>query len=99
MSLPVDSPPFINEPTVYNETDNVRIVCRSSATPSPRRTTWQRNNVQVSTNALLTINSIQRSGAGIYTCCTLREVVGESMITCSNFTITIQCEHLHNQVH
>ena len=94
LSLPVDNPPFINEPTVYNETDNVRIVCMSSATPSPRRTTWQRNNVQVSTTtrALLEINAIQRNDTGIYTCCTLREVAGESPITCSNFTITVQCE-------
>ena len=92
LSLPVDSPPFINEPTVYNETDNVRIVCRSSATPSPRRITWQRNDVQVSSNALLTIDPIQRNDTGVYTCCTLREIAGESPITCSNFTITVQCE-------
>ena len=56
-------PPFINEPTVYNETDNIRIICRSNATPSPRGITWQRNDVEVSSNALLTISSIQRSGA------------------------------------
>ena len=85
-------PPFINEPTVYNETNDVRIQCRSNATPSPRGTTWQRNDVEVSFNALLSISSIQRSGAGIYTCCAQREVAGESVITCNNFTITVQCE-------
>ena len=85
-------PPFINEPTVYNETDNVRIICRSNATPSPRRITWQRNDVEVSTNALLSISSIHRNDTAIYTCCTLRVVAGESVITCSDFTITVQCE-------
>ena len=85
-------PPFINEPTVYNETDDVRLICTSNATPSPRGTTWQRNDVEVSSNSLLHISSIQRSGAGIYTCCALRVVAGESVITCSNFTITVQCE-------
>ena len=85
-------PPFINEPTVYNETDNVSLICRSNARPSPRRITWQRNGVEISSNTLLTINSIQRSGAGVYTCCVLRVVAGESVITCSNFTITVQCE-------
>ena len=85
-------PPFINEPTVYNETDNVSLICRSNAIPSPRGITWQRNDVESSSNALLTISSIQRSGAGIYTCCSLRVVAGESVITCSNFTITVQCE-------
>ena len=87
-------PPFINEPTVYNETDNIRIQCRSNATPGPRRITWERNDDEVSSNALLIISSIQRSGAGIYTCCTLRVVAGESVITCSNFTITVQCEYI-----
>ena len=67
-------------------------MCRSSATPSPRRTTWQRNDVQVSSIALLEINAIQRNDTGIYTCCILREIAGESVMTCSNFTITVQCE-------
>ena len=74
-------------------------MCRSSATPSPRRTTWQRNDVQVSSIALLEINAIQRNDTGIYTCCTLREVAGESPITCSNFTITVQCEYSHLYIH
>ena len=88
-------PPFINEPTVYNETDSVRITCRSNATPRPSRTTWERNGVKVSTNALLTFNSIDRSNTSVYTCCTVREVAGESTPpTCSNFTIIVQCEYL-----
>ena len=87
-------PPFIDEPTVYNETDNVRIVCRSNATPSPRGITWRRNDVVVSTTAVLSFSSIQRDNASIYTCCAVRFVVGESVITCSNFTITVQCEYI-----
>ena len=88
----MDSPPFVIEPTVYNVTDDVRITCRSSATPTPRGIIWQRNNTEVSGNALLTISSIQRSDAGIYTCCTRREVAGEDVFTCRNFTLTVQCE-------
>ena len=94
LSLPVDMPPTINEPTVYNETDNVRIVCASNATPSPRGITWLRNDIVVSTTATLSFSSIQRNNASIYTCCTLRFVAGESVTTCSNFTITVQCEYL-----
>ena len=89
----MDIPPFINEPTVYNETDNVRIRCRSNATPSPRRITWQRSDVEVSSIPLLSFSSIQRNNASIYTCCTLRFVAGESVTTCTNFTITVQCEY------
>ena len=84
-------PPFINEPRVYNETDDVRIRCRSDATPSPRGIAWQRNDVVVSTNAILSFSSIQRNNASIYTCCAVRFVAGESVTTCSNFTITVQC--------
>ena len=89
----MDAPPFITDPTVYNETDNVRLICRSNATPSPI-TSWQRNGVTVGSFALLEIDSIQRSGAGIYTCCAVREVAGESVTTCRDFTITVQCEFL-----
>ena len=89
--------PFIDEPTVYNETDNVRIICRSDATPCPRGFTWQRNGVEVFSNALLQFGSIQRNNASVYACCVLRVVAGESVITCSNFTITVQCEYIANQ--
>ena len=88
----MDAPPFVNDPTVYNETDNVRIICRSNAVPSPTRITWQRNNVTVGTLALLIFDSIQPSDAGIYTCCAVRMVAGVSVTTCSDFTITVQCE-------
>ena len=88
----MDSPPFINDPTVYNETDNVQLTCMNNAIPSPISTMWQRNNETVSTNPLLTINSIQRSDAGVYTCCVGRAVAGEVVITCSDFILTIQCE-------
>ena len=91
--LPVDMPPFINEPTVYNETDNVRIQCRSDATPGPRENTWQRDDIEVSSTAILSFSSIQRNNASVYTCCAVRVVAGESVITCSNFTITVQCEY------
>lgn len=92
--LPVDMPPFINEPTVYNETDNVRIQCRSDATPRVRGATWQRDDIEVSSTAILQFSSIQRNNASVYTCCALRLVAGESLTTCSNFTITVQCEYI-----
>jgi len=92
LSLPVEAPPFIDNPTVYNETENVEIICRSNAVPVPLRTSWERNDVTVSSLGLLNITSIQRNDAGIYTCCTLRLVAGEPVITCGNFTITVQCE-------
>ena len=86
-------PPFINEPTVYNETDNVRIQCRSNATPRVRGATWQRDGVEVSSSGILSFSSIQRNNASVYTCCALRVIAEESVITCSNFTITVQCEY------
>ena len=91
----MDVPPFITDPTVYNETDNVRIICRSNAVPSPTRITWQRNNVTVGTLALLIFDSIQRSDADVYTCCTVRMVAGQSLMTCDNFDITVQCKLLY----
>ena len=89
----MDSPPFINDPTVYNETDNVQLRCLTNAIPSPISTMWQRNDEILSTNPILTINSIQRSDAGVYTCCIDRIVVGELVTTCDNFTLTVQCEY------
>ena len=86
------SPPFINDPTVYNETDNVQLTCMSNAIPSPILTMWQRNNETISTNPVLMINSIPRSGAGIYTCCIVIIVAGELVTTCSDFILTVQCE-------
>ena len=88
----MDSPPFINDPTVYNETDNVQLTCMNNAIPSPISTMWQRNNETVSTNPILTINSIQQSDAGVYTCCIGRVVAGEVVTTCSDFILTVQCE-------
>ena len=91
LSLPVDAPPFVTDPTIYNETDNVRITCMSNAVPSPIRA-WQRNGVTVGSFALLEIDSIQPSDAGIYTCCAVRIVAGVSVTTCRDFNITVQCE-------
>ena len=90
----MDEPPFITDPTVYNETNNVRLICRSNATPSPI-TSWRRNGVTVGSFALLEIDSIQRSGAGTYACCAFRVVAGNSLMTCRNFTIIVQCEFLY----
>ena len=55
---------------------------------------WQRNNETVSTNALMTINSIQQSDAGVYTCCMGRIVAGEIVTTCSDFILTVQCKYV-----
>ena len=88
----MDTPPFINDPTVYNVTDDVTIRCRSNAIPSPTATTWQRDDVIISSNALLSIPSINQSDDGVYTCCTSRVVAGETVRTCSNITLTVQCE-------
>ena len=90
----MDAPPFITDPTVYNETNNVRLICRSNATPSPI-TSWQRNGETVGSFALLGIDSIRQSDAGTYTCCAVRMVAGMSVPTCRNFTITVQCEFLY----
>ena len=87
----MDEPPFITDPTVYNETDNVRLICRSNATPSPI-TSWRRNGVTVGSFSLLEIDSIQRSDAGTYACCAVREVAGMSVTACRDFNITVQCE-------
>ena len=94
--LPVleDLPPFINDPTVYNENDDVSITCRNDATPAPRSITWLRNSVQIADSALLIITSIQRSASGNYTCCTTSRIAGESVMTCREFTLTVQCELL-----
>ena len=88
----MDSPPFITDSTVYNETDNVRLICRSSAVPSPTRITWQRNNATVGNSALLVFDAIQQSNADVYACCAVRVVAGDSLMTCRNFTITVQCK-------
>ena len=65
----------------------------NNAIPTPIRTTWQRNNEPVSTNPSLTINSIQRSEAGVYTCCIERIVAGGLVSTCNDFMLTVQCEY------
>jgi len=88
----VDNPPFINDPTVYNESDSVNIDCLFNVRPSPRGVLWQRNNVTISNTALLSINSIQQSDAGLYTCCIFRQVAGDRVTTCNDFTLTVQCE-------
>ena len=67
MPLIATTLPYINDPTVYNETDSVTLTCEHDARPSPRAIMWQRNNVTVSSVPQLTINSIQQSDAGIYT--------------------------------
>ena len=64
----------------------------TDAIPSPISTRWQRNNETVSTFPSLTINSIQRSSAGVYICCIERIVAGELVPTCSDFILTVQCE-------
>jgi len=87
----VDNPPFINDPTVYNESVSVNINCLFNVRPSPRGVVWQRNNVTISNTALLSFNSIQQSDAGLYTCI-FREVAGETVTTCNDFTLTVQCE-------
>ena len=68
MPLIATTLPYINDPTVYNETDNVILTSEYNARPSPRTIMWQRNNVTNSTTPLLTINFIQQSDASIYTC-------------------------------
>ena len=88
----VDNPPFINDPIVYNETDSVNINCLFNVRPNPRGVIWQRNNVTISNTALLSFDSIQQSDAGLYTCCIFRQVAGETVTTCNDFTLTVQCE-------
>ena len=97
MPLIATTLPYINDPTVYNETDDVTLRCEYNARPSPSRIRWQRNNVTLSTTPLLMINSIQQSDAGIYTCCIVRRIAGE-LVTCNNFTITVQCEYSYSYV-
>ena len=98
MPLIATTLPYINDPTVYNETDNVILRCEYNARPSPRRIRWQRNNVTLSTTPLLKINSIQQDDAGIYTCCIVRLLAGDSVTTCNDFTITVQCEYSYSYV-
>ena len=95
----MDTPPFINDPTIYNETDSVILTCRHNARPNPVVIRWQRNNVTVSPVRSLTINSIQQNATGVYTCCIVRDIAGGFVTTCSDFTITVQCELLHNYSH
>ena len=64
----------------------------NNAIPTPITTMWQRNDETVSTNPILTINSIQRSDAGVYTCCIERIVAGGLVPTCNDFMLTVQCE-------
>ena len=85
--------PFINDPTIYNETDSVPLTCLGDNSPIPRAITWQRNNVTVSPNPQLTFNPIQRSDAGVYTCCLVRIIAGVFVTICDDFTITVQCEY------
>ena len=98
MPLIATTLPYINDPTVYNETDNVILTCEHNASPSPSAIRWQRNNVTVSSTPLLMINSIQQSDAGIYTCCIVRLLAGELVPTCNDFTITVQCEYSYSYV-
>ena len=93
MSLIVNTPPFIDNPTVYNETDDITLRCEDNGRPNPIAIRWQRNNVTVSYFRSLTINSIQRNDAGVYSCCLYRVIAGELVTICSdNFTIIVQCE-------
>ena len=98
MPLIATTLPYINDPTVYNETDNVTLTCEHNARPGPRGIMWQRNNVTNSTTPSLMINSIQQSDAGIYTCCIVRRIAGELVTTCNDFTITVQCEYSYSYV-
>ena len=93
MPLIATTLPYINDPTVYNETDNVILTCEYNASPSPRTIMWQRSDVTVSSVPQLTINSIQQSDAGIYTCCIVRRIARELVTTCNDFAITVQCEY------
>ena len=95
MSQIADTPPFINDPTVYNETDDVTLRCAHSGSPDPSAAMWERNNATISSLRTLTIDSIQQHDAGVYTCCIIREVAGEFVRTCSDFTITVQCEYFN----
>ena len=88
----MNTPPFINDPTVYNETDDVTLTCEHNGRPNPIAIRWQGNNVAIS-DLQLTIDSIQRSDAGIYICCLDRVIAGNLDITCDNFTITVQCKY------
>ena len=98
MPLIATTLPYINDPTVYNETDNVILTCEYNARPNPRTIMWQRSDVTVSSVPQLTINSIQQSDAGIYTCCIVRLLAGELVPTCNDFTITVQCEYSYSYV-
>ena len=89
--LTANTPPFISDSTVYNETNSVTLICRHQGNPSPIAIRWQRDN-NVTPSPVLTIDSIQRSGAGVYTCCLDRVIAGIVETICDNFTITVQCE-------
>ena len=91
MSLIANTPPFIRDPIVYNETDDVTLTCLGDNSPNPADITWQRNNI-TTFSPRLTINRIQQSDAGDYTCCLFRSITGEFVENCDHFTITVQCE-------
>ena len=91
-SLIANTPPFISDPTVYNETDSVTLICRHDGNPSPIAIRWMRDN-NVTASPVLTINSIQQSDAGDYTCCLDRVIAGDVETICDGFTIAVQCEY------
>ena len=88
----MNTPPFINDPTVYNESEHVTLTCQSDGRPSAVAIRWQRNNVTISPDSQLTFNPIQQSDAGDYTCCIVRIIAGGLITVCDDFTITVQCE-------
>ena len=96
MSLIANTPPFINDPTVYNETDDVTLTCLSDGMPSAEAVRW---NVTISSNPQLTFDHIQRSNASVYTCCAFRRIAGEIVMRCTDFTITVQCEFIIITMH
>ena len=92
MSLIANTPPFINDPTVYNESEHVTLTCQSGGRPSAVAIRWQRNDVTISPDSQLTFSPIQQNNASVYTCCIDRIIAGRLVTVCDDFTITVQCE-------
>ena len=88
MHTAISPPRFVSFDRIVNESTDVTVFCRSSASPTPHVFQWTYEGTVVSSKAALQLNNIQRTQTGVYTC-TITNIVGT---TSADITLTVQCE-------
>ena len=88
MHTVISPPSFVLSDRTVNESTDVTMFCKSSASPTPHVFQWTYEGRVLSSNAVLQLNNVQRNQTGVYTC-TTTNVVGTAS---ANITLTVQCE-------